>query len=58
MWLLNYNGEGHNLNKRENKIDLQIRMKQFFDYYLKGSPMPPWMKTGVSAVEKGILKGY
>lgn len=58
MWLLNYNGEGHNLNKRENKIDLQIRMKQFFDAFLKGSPMPEWMKTGVPAIHKGILKGY
>jgi dipeptidyl aminopeptidase/acylaminoacyl peptidase len=58
MWLLNYNGEGHNLNKRENKIDLQIRMKQFFDYFLKNSPMPPWMKDGLPAIQKGIIKGY
>jgi hypothetical protein len=33
-------------------------MMQFFDHYLKGAPMPLWMKTGISAVEKGTTKGY
>ena len=33
-WLLNYNGDGHNLMKNANRIDLSIRMRQFFDYYL------------------------
>jgi hypothetical protein len=58
VWMLNYNGEGHGLTKRENRLDLQIRMKQFFDHYLKGAPMPPWMKEGVPAIQKGIIKGY
>ncbi len=58
VWMLNYNGEPHWPVKRENRMDFQIRMKQFFDYHLKGAPMPAWMKTGVSAIEKGILKGY
>jgi hypothetical protein len=39
-------------------MDFQIRMKQFFDHYLKGSALPPWMKDGVPAMEKGITKGY
>lgn len=58
VWMLNYNGEPHWPLKRENRMDFQIRMKQFFDHYLKGSPMPPWMKEGVPAMEKGITKGY
>ena len=58
VWLLNYNGQDHNLRQRQDKIDLSIRMKQFFDHYLKGEAIPPWMKIGVPAIEKGITKGY
>ena len=58
VWMLNYNGEPHWPVKRENRMDFQIRMKQFFDYYLKGATMAPWMKEGVPAIEKGITKGY
>jgi dienelactone hydrolase len=57
-WLLVYNGEEHNLTKRPNRQDLSIRMSQFFDHYLKGAPMPPWMKVGVPAVQKGKVTGY
>jgi dipeptidyl aminopeptidase/acylaminoacyl peptidase len=58
VWMLNYNGEPHWPVKRENRMDFQIRMKQYFDYYLKGAPMPSWMKDGVPATEKGIKSGY
>ncbi|MEQ1584613.1 MAG: prolyl oligopeptidase family serine peptidase [Cyclobacteriaceae bacterium] len=58
VWMLNYNGEPHWPVKRENRMDFQIRMKQFFDHYLKGAPIAPWMKEGVPAIEKGITKGY
>jgi len=58
VWMLNYNGEPHWPVKRENRMDFQIRMKQFFDYYLKGATLPLWMKEGVPAIEKGITKGY
>jgi dipeptidyl aminopeptidase/acylaminoacyl peptidase len=58
VWMLNYNGEPHWPVKRENRMDFQIRMKQFFDHYLKGANLPPWMKDGVPAIEKGITKGY
>jgi len=58
VWMLNYNGEPHWPVKRENRMDFQIRMKQFFDHYLKGKPEPEWMKEGVPAIEKGITKGY
>ncbi len=55
-WLLNYNEEPHWPVKLQNRIDFQTRMQQFFDYYLKDAPMPTWMKTGVSAMEKGIIQ--
>lgn len=57
VWLLNYNGDEHNLMMLANKKDLSIRMRQFFDYYLLGMPMPIWMSNGVAAVEKGINFG-
>jgi dipeptidyl aminopeptidase/acylaminoacyl peptidase len=56
-WLLNYNGEPHGLRKKQNQKDFAKRMQQFFDHYLKGDPMPMWMKEGVPAIEKGINQG-
>lgn len=52
-WLLNYNGDGHNLMKNANRIDLSIRMRQFFDYYLMDKKAPQWLTDGIPAVEKG-----
>ncbi len=56
-WMLNYNDEPHWPVKRQNRMDFNIRMSQFFDFYLKGGKEPQWMKRGVPAVEKGILQG-
>ncbi len=56
-WLLQYNKESHNLSDRVNAKDLSIRLSQFFDHFLKGAPMPTWMKTGVPATMKGISWG-
>ncbi|MDX1348651.1 MAG: prolyl oligopeptidase family serine peptidase [Putridiphycobacter sp.] len=53
VWMLNYNGDQHNLMQNANREDLSLRMRQFFDYYLKDEPMPLWMKNGVPAIEKG-----
>ncbi|HIP36416.1 MAG TPA: S9 family peptidase [Crocinitomix sp.] len=53
VWLLNYNGDQHNLMKNANREDLSIRMRQFFDYYLQGKPQPKWMSEGVKAIDKG-----
>jgi len=57
-WLLNYNGEPHWVDKIPNKKDFQMRMAQFFAYYLKGGPMPEWMEKGVPATEKEFTLGY
>ncbi|MEN8248730.1 MAG: prolyl oligopeptidase family serine peptidase [Bacteroidota bacterium] len=56
-WFLNYNGEPHWPLKLQNRKDFNIRLAQFFDYYLKGAPMPVWMDRGVPAIEKGINQG-
>lgn len=58
VWLLVYNGEEHNLEKRHNRMDLSRRMAQFFDHYLKGAPMPAWMEYGIPAVDKGKDYGF
>ena len=57
-WFLQYNDEDHNLVERRNRKDLSVRLSQFFDHYLKGAPMPVWMKEGVPAVNKGIDWGF
>ncbi|HAL51768.1 MULTISPECIES: S9 family peptidase [Sphingobacterium] len=58
VWMLNYNGDEHNLILRQNRKDIQIREQQFFDHFLKGAPAPAWMKKGVPATEKGIDWGF
>lgn len=58
VWMLNYNGEAHNLVQRQNRKDIQIREQQFFDYYLKGAKAPVWMTSGVPATEKGKTWGF
>lgn len=58
VWMLNYNGDDHNLIKRANKNDIQQRQVQFFDHYLKDKPAPKWMTEGVPAISKGIDWGF
>ena len=57
-WLLEYNDEAHNLRERRNSKDLSIRLQQFFDYYMKGAPMPAWMKSGIPVAKKGRYYGF
>jgi dienelactone hydrolase len=52
-WLLNYNDDDHNLMRNANRIDLSIRMRQFFDYYLQDAPAPQWLTEGIPATVKG-----
>ena len=53
VWMFNYNGEGHGLTDRKDKLDYQIRMQQFFDWILKGESPAEWIIEGVPAVKKG-----
>ncbi len=45
--LLEYRNEPHHPHKYFNKLDYAIKMKQFYDHYLKGKPAPEWMVKGV-----------
>jgi len=58
VWMVSYNNDDHNLMKWPNRVDLSIRMMQFFDHYLKGKPMPMWMSKGIPATKKGKIDGY
>ncbi len=51
-YLLNYNGEYHGLRRRHNQMDYAIRMKQFFDHFLKDAPRPEWMEKGVPFLDR------
>lgn len=53
VWMLNYNGEDHNLVERKNRKDIQIREQQFFDWLLKGEKPAKWIVEGVPATKKG-----
>lgn len=57
VWLLQYNGEDHNLVERRNRKDLSIRLGQYFDHFLKGAPAPRWLAEGLPATSKGIEWG-
>ena len=53
VWMLNYNGEAHNLVERKNRKDISIREQQFFDWLLKNEKPAQWLINGVPAVKKG-----
>ncbi len=57
VWMLNYNGEAHNLVERKNRKDISIREQQFFDWMLKGEKPARWLSGGVPAVLKGREMG-
>ncbi|MFN8252023.1 MAG: prolyl oligopeptidase family serine peptidase [Ferruginibacter sp.] len=54
VWMLQYNGEDHNLVERRNRKDLSVRLGQFFDYWLKDARPAKWITDGVPATQKGI----
>lgn len=44
---LQYRGEPHHLQKYPNKLDYAMKMKEYFDHYLKGEPAADWITEGV-----------
>lgn len=54
--LLSYPGEGHHLGREANQIDFQIRMKQWFDHYVKQAPPADWITDGIPFIEKQFNK--
>jgi dipeptidyl aminopeptidase/acylaminoacyl peptidase len=57
-WMLVYNKEAHNLREWPARMDLSVRMYQFFDHYLKDAPAPRWLQEGLPYIEKGKDDGY
>ncbi|MBZ0200296.1 MAG: prolyl oligopeptidase family serine peptidase, partial [Ignavibacteriaceae bacterium] len=43
---LQYKGEPHHPKKYANKLDYSIKMKEYFDYHLKGGRPAEWIKNG------------
>ncbi|MBM4192863.1 MAG: S9 family peptidase [Gemmatimonadetes bacterium] len=50
--MLNYPGEGHGLGKRENAVDYQRRILQWFGHYLKGETAPKWITGGQTWLDR------
>ncbi|HEX7939474.1 MAG TPA: prolyl oligopeptidase family serine peptidase, partial [Gemmatimonadaceae bacterium] len=53
--LLVYPGEGHGLSKKENQVDYERRILQWFGHYLKGDPAAPWITNGMKALDRRAL---
>jgi dipeptidyl aminopeptidase/acylaminoacyl peptidase len=53
--MLMYPGEGHGLSKKENQLDYERRILQWFGHYLKGEPAAKWITDGQSALERKAL---
>lgn len=51
-YLLDYNGQPHNLSKKVAARDFAMRMFQFFEHHLKGKPAPEWMVKGVPFIDR------
>jgi len=49
--MLEYKGENHGLRKPENLKDYLMRMKQYWDYHLKGAEAPKWWTEGVDYLD-------
>jgi dipeptidyl aminopeptidase/acylaminoacyl peptidase len=49
---LQYREEPHHPQKYENKVDYTVRMKEYFDYHLRGSDPPDWIIKGMPYMGK------
>jgi dipeptidyl aminopeptidase/acylaminoacyl peptidase len=53
--MLLYPGEGHGLGKRENAIDYERRILQWFGYWLKGDKPADWITNGQTWLERKAI---
>ena len=44
---LQYRCEPHHPQRYPNKLDWFMKMKEYFDHYLKGKPGPNWITKGI-----------
>ena len=54
---LSYEGEGHGFTRYDNQYDVEVRMHQFYDHYLKGAPAVEWIANGVPFIKKQTPTG-
>jgi dipeptidyl aminopeptidase/acylaminoacyl peptidase len=43
VWMIQYDHGGHGISLGKDLDDMNLRISQFFDYYLKDKPAPIWM---------------
>lgn len=46
--LLRYKNEHHTISDFKNKVDLTLKIKDWFNYYLKDLPLSPWMSSNAN----------
>jgi len=56
VWMLEYDQGQHGVAGKDSR-DLNTRIEQFFDHYLKDAPPPQWMTQGIRAADKGFITG-
>ncbi|HXT14440.1 MAG TPA: prolyl oligopeptidase family serine peptidase [Gemmatimonadaceae bacterium] len=54
---LSYEGEGHGFSRYDNQYDVEVRMHQFYDHYLKDAPAADWIANGVPFLKKKTPTG-
>jgi dipeptidyl aminopeptidase/acylaminoacyl peptidase len=54
---LSYEGEGHGFTRYDNQYDVEVRMHQFYDHYLKGTPEAEWIANGIPFIKKKAPTG-
>ncbi len=54
---LSYEGEGHGFTRYDNQYDVEVRMHQFYDHYLKGTPEAEWIANGIPFIKKKTPTG-
>ena len=53
--LLMYPGEMHGLSKKEDQVDYERRILQWFGHYLKGEPAAKWITDGQTELERRAI---
>lgn len=54
---LSYLGEGHGMRQEANRLDIQRRLKDYFDHYLKGAEIKKWMTEELPYVPNKDAEG-
>ncbi|WP_412851579.1 prolyl oligopeptidase family serine peptidase [Ectothiorhodospira shaposhnikovii] len=55
--MLAYEGEGHNLRRRENQLDYSSRVSQWHEHWLKGEEPGSWIIQGLPLVQYSAIGG-